>query len=216
MLVAGALLFGAVARFGAVALFGALGLGCGPAVAPVRAYPGALRAPSTVGGDFSIDQSVTAIHAQGQESFRAVIEKRGDSLVMVGLGPHGGRAFVLRQEGEAVTFESFIDRALPFPPRYMLLDVHRTWLLGLSGAPLPDGTHTAEVEGERVTEAWSDGRLRSRTFERLDGVPAGRITITYEGGLDPAPSSVPPTRIELDNAWFGYRLLLEGLSIQPL
>jgi hypothetical protein len=61
-----------------------------------------------------------------------------------------------------------------------------------------------------------NSRVLKWAFERLDGVPPGRITITYEGGLDPAPSSVPPTRIELDNAWFGYRLVLEGLSIQPL
>ena len=192
---------------------------CGPPIprstTPVP-YPGTLRAPSAYAGDFMLDQSVTAIHAGGQETFRAILEKRGDALVMVGLGPHGGRAFVLRQEGDAVSFESFLDRALPFPPRYMLLDVHRVWLAGLPGAPLADGTHEAVIDGERVTERWAEGRLLGRTFERLDGAPPGRITITYDGGLDPSPGAPPPTRVELDQGWFGYRLVLEGLRRTPL
>jgi hypothetical protein len=131
-----------------------LGLGlaiaaCGPPAAapPPREYPGPLRAPSAYPTEVSIDQTVTAIHPQGSDSFRAVIEKRGDTLIMVGLGPHGGRAFVLAQEGDEVRFESQLPRELPFPARYMLLDVHRAWLLGLAGAPLADGEHRDELEG---------------------------------------------------------------------
>jgi len=198
----------------------ALGLAiaaCGPpAPAPAREYPGPLRAPSAYPTDFAIDQTVTAIHPQGSETFRAVLEKNGDALVMVGLGPHGGRAFVLTQNGDDVRFESQLPRELPFPPRYMLLDVHRAWLLGIGEPPLADGEHRAELDGEEIVETWADGRLIERTFRRLDGEPAGLVRITYEGGLSPDLSATPPTRVELDNGWFGYRLVLEGISRRAL
>lgn len=190
---------------------------CGsPSAAPIRDYPGPLHAPSTYPRDFALDQTVTAHHAQGSDTFRAVVEKNGDALVMVGLGPHGGRAFVLAQEGDAIRFESQLPRELPFPPRYMLLDVHRAWLLGLPGAPLADGEHQGELEGEEITETWADGRLLARTFRRLDGRPAGLVRITYQGGLSTDLSAEPPTRVELDNGWFGYRLVIEGITLRAL
>lgn len=174
--------------------------------------PGVLHAPSDYAADFAIDQRVTAGFQEEEQSFRAVIEKRGDSLVMVALGPTGGRAFVLAQHGREVTFESHLPRELPFPPEYMLLDVHRAWLVALPGAPLADGTHTAEIDGEEVTEVWADARVQTRTFRRLDDTPPGLLTITFEGGLDPRVDQPAPTRVVLDNGWFGYRLVLDQLT----
>lgn len=188
---------------------------CGPAAiqAPVRDDAGPLEAPSSYASDFAIDHRITAIHAEGSDSFRALIEKRGDTLVMVGLGPHGARAFTLAQAGDEVRFESQLPRELPFPPRFMLVDVHRTWLLGLD-RPLPDGTHRITVETpagpESLIDTWADGRLVSRSFTRPE--VASAIRITYEGGLSPDPSAPPPTRVELDNGWFGYRLVMDGIT----
>lgn len=188
---------------------------CG-APAPVRDYPGPLRSPAAYEGDFALDQTVTAHHPEGSDSFRAVLEKRGERLVMVGLAPHGARAFVLTQEGEEVRFESQMPRELPFPPRYMLLDVHRAWLMGLPGAPLADGVHRASEDGEEIVETWADGRLVARTFRRLDDLPPGLITIAYEGGLSPDLAAPAPARVELDNGWFGYRLVIEGITRRAL
>lgn len=190
---------------------------CGPTgSALVRDYPGPLLPPSVYPTDFALDQTVTAVHQQGSDSFRAVLEKHGDSLVMVGLGPHGGRAFVLTQRGDEVRFDSQLPRELPFPARYMLLDVHRAWLIGLPDPPLADGEHRAERDGEEIVETWADGRLVERTFRRLDGRPPGIIRITYEGGLSPDLGASPPTRVELDNGWFGYRLVIEGITRRAL
>lgn len=196
---------------------------CGPAPgAPVRDYAGPLRAPSAYAADFAIDHQITAVHAEGSETFRALVEKHGDALVMVGLGPHGSRAFTLAQEGDEVRFESQLPRELPFPARYMLIDVHRTWLYGLD-APRPDGAHESALETaagttELVTETWADGRLLSRVFRRPGDPPdAPAIRITYEGGLAPDPASTPPpSRVELDNQWFGYRLVMENIARRPL
>ncbi len=192
--------------------------GCGaPArTTPSPRPPGVLHAPSDYASDFAIDQQVTAGFGEEQQTFRAVIEKHGDSLVMVALGPTGGRAFVLSQHGTEVTFESHLPRELPFPPEYMLFDVHRTWLVALPGAPLADGEHTGVIDEEEVTEVWADARIQSRSFRRLDGVPAGLLTITFEGGLDPRVDQPAPTRVVVDNGWFGYRLTLDQLTRHAL
>lgn len=183
---------------------------------PPPAPPGVLHAPSDYAGDFAIDQRVTVAFQEEEQSFRAVVEKHGDALVMVALGPTGGRAFVLSQRGTSVSFESHLPRELPFPPEYMLLDVHRTWLVALPGAPLPDGAHTAVIDGEEVTEVWADARIQTRTFRRLDDVPPGLLTITFEGGLDPRVDQPAPSRVVLDNGWFGYRLVLDQLTRHAL
>lgn len=184
--------------------------------APPPAPPGVLHAPSTYASDFAIDQRVTASFGEEAQSFRAVVEKHGDSLVMVALGPTGGRAFVLAQHGTEVSFESHLPRELPFPPEYMLFDVHRTWLVGLPDAPLPDGVHRGVIDEEEIEETWAQGRLTQRTFRRLDAHPPGLLTITYEGGLDPHVDQPAPTRVVVDNGWFGYRLELDQLTRHAL
>ncbi len=197
-----------------------LAAGCGPTArpdGPTTPRPiGTLHRPSEYAIDLTIDQQVTAEHVGGSETFRAVLEKRGDRLVMVGLGPHGGRAFVLTQDGEQVSFESQMPRELPFPPEFMLMDVHRTWLRGIpreGTAPLPDGEHDAFVEGENVHEVWSGGRLLSRSFHILaSNLAWWSVSITYEGGLS---ATELPSRVTVESHPApdqSYRLILENLS----
>ena len=128
----------------------------------------------------------------------------------------GGRAFVLTQEGDAVSFESQMPRELPFPPEFMLMDVHRTWLRGIpreGSAPLPDGEHDAVVEGENVHEVWSGGRLLSRSFHILtSNLAYWSVAITYEGGLG---ATELPSRVIVESHPApdqSYRLILENLS----
>lgn len=178
----------------------------------VEPYPTVLAPPSTFGGDFAMEQDVTMAHAQGEEHFRAVLQKQGDELVLVGLAPHGGRAFVLTQRGTEVTFENFMPRELPFPARYVLHDIHRAWF---KDAPGEGG----EMDGERVTETVVDGRVTERRYERLDGQPEGAIVVDYgdEGIAPEAPvTAAPPSRIVLDNQWFGYRATIVTRNWQPL
>jgi uncharacterized protein DUF3261 len=193
---------------------------CGTPAAsgPPPEYPGRLvpvaelRSPAGLGDEFALEQRIRTESPEGAHEFRAVLQKRGDTLVVVGLGPHGGRGFVLTQEGERVRFESHLPRELPFPPRFMLLDVHRAFFAGLAG-PLDDGEHRERIDGEEVVERWQGGRLRERTFRRLDGRPEGTIRVTYEGGLG---GDQPPSVVHLDNGWFGYRLTITTLSHRVL
>lgn len=202
-------------------LLGALvSIACGPppVAAPPPEYPGALapisalRSPSALGDAFVLEQRVRSESPAGENEFRAVLQLRGDTMTLVGLGPHGGRGFVLTQRGEEVDFESHLPEELPFPPSNMLKDIQRAWFVGLEG-PLADGEHR-EVRGEEeIVERWSDGRLLTRTFRQVDGEPEGTLRVTYEGGLG---GDAPPPSVTLDNGWFGYRLILTTLSHQRI
>lgn len=176
-------------------------------------YPGEL-ARSLPGPDFMARQRLRGT-ARGREiGGEVVLQKQGDALTLVGLTPFATKAFVARQQGADVQVEVFAPEGkLPFPPRFMLLDVHRVQFLGLPGAPLADGRHEGEVGAERVTEVWQGGALLERRFERKDGKPAGAIVITYEGGMK---DGALPNKLRVDNGWFGYQIAVETLQWQPL
>lgn len=189
-----------------------------PPPGPPPEYPGTLRDPSTfssppgLGDAFALEQRVRVEYLDDAQEFRAVLQLTGDRLVLVGFGPHGGRGFVLEQNGAEVEFESHLPEELPFPPEFMLHDIQRVWFRGLQG-PLPDGEHREIIDGEEVVERWDAGRLMERTFRRIDGEPPGVLRATYEGGLG---GDGPPAVVRWDNVWFGYRLILTTLSHQRI
>lgn len=193
---------------------------CGPppAAGPLPEYPGqleapaSLRSPSVLGEAFALEHRVRSESPEGAHEFRAVLQRQGDALVIVGFGPHGGRGFTLTQRGDEIEFDSQLPRELPFPPRFMLLDVHRVWFRGLEG-PLPDGEHRAVIDEEEVVERWEGGRLMERTFRRLDGEPEGLIRVVYEGGLG---GEAPPPVVRYENGWLGYALTITTLSYHRL
>ncbi|MFO1076620.1 MAG: DUF3261 domain-containing protein [Planctomycetota bacterium] len=166
-------------------------------------YPGVLRAPAALGIDVVWQQRVTAAWRGGQQrGFDAAIQKRGDKLSVLGLSPTGslGFAFVLQDGAIAVTNNTAME--LPFPPRFILLDVQRAfypWLAGDSDDGVVDGEHVVQRRDDR-------GRLVERRFRRVEGPPAGEIVVRYEWGN---PEWAAPTRAELDNGWFGYRLTVD-------
>ncbi len=177
-------------------------------------YPGTLREPDALGPDVQWRQRVTAQWGEGRkESFEAVLSKADAELLLVGLSLMGQPGFVLRWNGEEIGFENRSPRELPFPPRYIVLDVQRTFFPWIDGDAPRDGERSERIDGEIVHEQWSNGRLRKRTFEREDGVPAGVIAIAYDG-WDPGADA--PRRAVLDNGWFGYRLVIETVDQQRL
>ncbi|NOY94247.1 MAG: DUF3261 domain-containing protein [Deltaproteobacteria bacterium] len=185
--------------------------GCGgpPTPAPAAAqYPTRLVDPATLVGDFTLEQQITITHAEGEHSFRAVLEKRGGRLVLLALGPHGGRGFAWTQIGREVEFQRFVPVELPFPPRYVLEDVQRVWFLPTHAPASGEGIVERDEAGEHEVERYEGGRLTSRSYARLDGHPSGRIEVDYGEGLVPgAPlTAAPPADVVLDNGWLGYRL----------
>jgi hypothetical protein len=180
-------------------------------------YPGTLIASTELGGDFMARQKLTGEFQDQEFRFEAVMQLREGVLTVIGLTPFGSKAFVLVQTGTDVDFQLLMDRPLPFPPEYMLQDIHRTWfwhtrLPWKDGAPAED-VPEVEVEGERIREQWSGGALVRRTFERLDGAPAGVLRIDYIGGHR---TGKPAPQVVIENGWFGYRLEIETAQWRAL
>jgi hypothetical protein len=191
------------------------GCASGPPALPrprPEAYPGELLDSSGLPDGLFLRQRIGATFGEHEVSFEAVLQTDGGVLSLVALTPYGTRAFLIEQRGVDVKFTKFVDRELPFPPRFILLDVHRTLFLRLSRTALADGLHVAERLDERIVERWHGGRLHERTFVRLDEKPTGTIRIVYHGGM--LPGFTPPIRVELNNGWFGYRLWIETLQAE--
>jgi hypothetical protein len=183
--------------------------GPGGPTAPLKPPTAAeLPPPDAIPGTFTVRQKLAARSAHGGGSFEAVLQKQPGQLTLMGLTPYGSRAFLLRQTAADVQFTSYVPRELPFPPTFMLLDIHRVFDAWL-GPPLPAGQRAQVRDGERIEERWRDGKLVTRTFTRAAADPPGTITISYAGD---GPAGLA-ARITIDNARLGYWL---GIDTFPL
>ena len=178
-------------------------------------YPGVLRPPSTLGPDLMWRQKVTARWGPDESaSFEAVLQKRGNTLTLLGLNPMGQMGFALTFDGTEIDVQTRGGIKIPFPPRFILLDVQRAfwpWLGPHKGSEQSE--RFGAVAGERLSERYRDGRLVERTFRRLDNVPTGVIRIRYSGWREGRRG---PTTVVLDNAWFGYVLTVETYAEEAL
>ncbi len=195
-----------------LALF-ALLAGCGASPAPVL-YPGELRAVSELGADMLLRQRIVGVRGEARWELEVVLQKRGDSLLLLALTPFGTRLFAFTQEGDGEpTLETFIDVEPPFPPRFVLLDVHRVLMQSGARPPGGEGEVLYETGEERVRERWSGGALMSRRFERIDFEPPGSVSVSYGEGMR---EGGPPPTVELVNEWAGYRVTIHTLSRRAL
>lgn len=175
---------------------------------------GLLVRPAQIPADFVWRQRIAVRFDKRHESFSAVIEKRGDHLILLGLTPFGTRAFALEQSANSTRFTPYVQLQLPFSPLYILADVHRAFFRGLPGAPLADGWHEAVQAGEQIRERWQAGRLFEREYKPLTTQAAGNaVRIRYEGGM---LGLKPPATLQLQSQRFGYVLDITTLLAQPL
>ena len=189
--------------------------GCAHRAAPAPAAPAAreLPSPDAIPGTFTVRQKLTARSARGGGAFEAVLQKKPGELLLVGLTPYGSRAFLLRQTEGDVQLTSYLPRELPFPPTFILLDVHRVMDAWLGSAPA-SGERAGDVGAERVHERWRDGKLVERTFTRVAaaraGEPPGDIVITYSGD---GPAGLAAL-VTLDNRRYGYVLTVQSFPVR--
>jgi hypothetical protein len=175
-------------------------------------YPGVLRDPAALAGDFLWQQRVTAEWGDegARRGFDAAVQKIGDELTVLGLSPMGSLGFSIVLRGGELRVTNDMPEELPFPARFIVLDVQRAlypWLpRDAVGTPGGDGQREGVVDGERVVELRRAGRLAERCFTRVDGKPPGAIVIRYEWRDS---DWAVPARVVLDNGWFGYRLTVE-------
>lgn len=194
-----------IARLATPLLLLALGCVTGP---PPRTGggsedPGELVATQDIPGSFLMRQLIRFRFGEEAGSFEAVIQKHCDEVTVVGLTPFGSPAFSIRQRGLQVEVESNLPGPWPFPPRHVLVDVHRIYFLPLASPAPPDGTHETLRGAETLVERWSSGRLAERSFRRVSGEPPGRVVVTYPGG---ATSGLTPREARLENERYGYSL----------
>jgi len=208
------------ARTAILALAGALAApavaGCGApsrhvvlsASAPAE-YPFVLHDPATLPHDFVVRQHLT-IHARrdGQPvdgQFDAIVQKQGDTLLLVGLGPMNVKAFTLEQRGDRIEFTQFFGPELPFSPRDMVVDVHRVFFHHLPPAgPGGSGRQRGELDGETVEETWQGGELRRAVFTRPGSALHGAVIVELGPGCTQA--ACEPASATVRNEWFGYTL----------
>lgn len=208
-------------RFPSLVVTAAVLAGCGSkpqahgADSPPAEVPGILHAPAELTPDFSVRQHVAASSRGKHGAFDAVLQKQGDKLVIVGLGPAGVRFFVATQIGSEVKFEQSFGPTLPFSPRNIVLDVHRAYFKRLEPAPQP-GKHTARgtLDDEQVEEDWDGDRLLERRFRRSDGKTQGVLRIRYGAGC--TRERCEPDYLTLENGWVDYTLSITCSDYTPL
>ena len=137
--------------------------------------------------------------------FDAILQKQGDTLLIVGLGPMNVKAFTLEQRGDRIEFTQLFGPELPFSPRNVVVDVHRVFFQRLP-APAPgySGTKRGELDGETVEETWQAGELRRAVFTRPGSALRGAVSVELGPGCTPA--ACEPASAKLRNEWFDYAL----------
>lgn len=215
------------ARIAVVALGAAALAGCGGATRHVvlsasapSDYPFVLHDPATLPHDFVVRQSLT-VHARrdGQPvdgQFDAILQKQGDTLLIVGFGPMNVKAFTLEQRGDRIEFTQFFGPELPFSPRNVVVDVHRVYFHRLPPPAEPgySGVARGELDGETVEETWQGGELRRAVFTRPGSALRGAVSVELGPGCTPA--ACEPASATLRNEWFGYTLEIANEGYERL
>jgi hypothetical protein len=185
--------------------------------------------------EFVLEQRVT-IHWNAesgveQESFDAALQRRGDSLLLVGFGPMQRVGFELELSGGRIDFRNRTGRAMPFRPEDILADVQRVFYPWIDSRPAGERAEEkepcrscerrAESQGFDILERWEGGLRVQRVFQRIDRPDLGRIQIDYIGQLritDDSTASHPAIaqQIRLRNEWFGYEMEIVNLRFDPI
>jgi hypothetical protein len=182
--------------------------------------PGVLHDPRTLPHDFLVRQHL-AIHAEHDGKpidgeLDAVLQKQGDTLLLVGFGPMNVKAFTLTQRADRIELVQFYGPDLPFSPRNVVVDVHRVFFKRLP--PPADAAYSGvirgELDGEQVEETWQAGELRARVFTRPGSGLAGAVRVELGAGCTAARCE--PVSATLRNEWFAYTLAITNDDFEAL
>jgi hypothetical protein len=170
---------------------------------------------STLREDLLMQQRIEIEWDGRREGFDAAVQKRGETLTLMGLGPFSTRAFTLVLEADgAIRFERHIDRALPFDPEHILADVQRVFYPWFAEPARCDACDRSTArEGLEVHERFERGRLVERRFVLPAYPTRGAVTIRYGEAWDEVGV---PREAQVENGWFGYRLDVETTRAQRI
>jgi hypothetical protein len=95
--------------------------------------PGPLPSTAELEGDFVLQERVRVRGGEVDTGLTAIVEKRGDTLVLVALTSMGAKAFSLEQVGQQVRVTEHMGRWNPVPPGNLLRDLHQLRLAAGAG-----------------------------------------------------------------------------------
>lgn len=159
-------------------------------------------------GDAMWRQQVEATaRKQPARSFDAVVQKRGDQLLMLALAPTGQKLFAARLDGRRVSSETFPGApTIRIDPARMLLDFQRAFFPVDADVDAPaDGVRRVRLRGETVVETFAAGRLVERRF--------GSVSVRYS---DWSADGTLPRRVHLADRRTGYELRITTIEWQRL
>jgi hypothetical protein len=164
--------------------------------------------------DVVMQQRVTVRWKDREESFGAVLQKRGQELLLLGLGPMNTVGFRLSLVEGHVSFENRTGRDVPFVPERILADVQRVFYPWIEGESRCTRCDRRGVRGDlEIVEHIGDEHLEQRRFFVRDRPERGEIVVRYD---DWPRDAIAPHRAVLSNGWFGYELLIETTSAERL
>ena len=159
-------------------------------------------------------QRITVQWADREERFDAVLQKRGQTLLLVGLGPMNTVGFSLSLDDRGVTFDNRSGREMPFRPERILADVQRIFYPWIEeGSPCLECERREIRAGLEVRERIGARFLEERSFRVVDRPDRGEIVVRYEGWTN---GSLAPSRAILRNGWFGYQLIIDTTSAERI
>jgi hypothetical protein len=139
---------------------------------------------------------------------QAIVRKRPEELVVVGLAPQGTRFFTIRQQGRAIEIDTTSSRKLEQLALWLLDALQRGLWIEPAAGPRRDDGASWSWQGEQVVEARRDGRWR-REFRRAgDAGDVASVAIDYR---EPPHRGGQPG-FEIRNTWCGYEAVLIPLD----
>ena len=164
--------------------------------------------------DLVMKQSVSLRWQDREESFEAVLQKRGNELLLVGLGPMNTVGFSLTLDDRGVTFENRTGRELPFLPERILADVQRVFYPWIEEDSICSNCRREAMRaGLEIRERIGDDFLEERRFSVSGRPERGELVVRYEGWID---GFSVPRRAILSNGWFGYELTIDTTSVERI
>jgi hypothetical protein len=172
--------------------------------APPPPDPEVLLTPVSIQGDFLVRQKISGEFHGHKQSFEAALQKQGAKMTVLGLTPYGTKAFVLIQDGDALTFENHMPkgRSLPLQPKYLLQDIYHAFFLD----PTSETSELCDEdrEGDQVVR---------RTFRRRSDPDGPAVVVGYSGPLQGGGFR---EQVSLENGYYGYSLTIQTVSYQAL
>lgn len=194
-------------------VLGFLLVACGPPPPPAAALDveddSLLVSSEAITPDFIVHQKVHASFGERKMVFQAVIQKAQGRLTIVALTLQGTRLFTLEQSGKTVRFQRYTRSELPFSPRHILVDIHRSYFRRLASPPA-SGRRVARSGPELLRETWSGGQLIERSIEIVEAKRPERITIRYGAG----GASLLERPVRYHNGYLGYTLAVTPLRFK--